>query len=225
LDKSNKQPSQSAYQDDLNRNSGISEEQITKQYIIENGNKVRIPYKMVKEVVFSNISKSDMVDSEHAARLQYRLMLNDPVIKARVHYIKGTIRVIYNPAGADNLREKISLEDLIAFLSKEGVSVDRAAIDDHDYDYYANYYSKTFNPASIREHAPYGYTLQEWRKLKPEWEKRKIKYAEKSEQKQKDFQMQYLIDHPELADAMGVAVPEMKKKKVSILSGIFGKKA
>ena len=203
MDKSNKMPSQSAYQEDLNRNSGISEEQITKQYIIEDGNKIRIPYKMVKEVVFSNISKADMIDSEHAARLQYRLMLNDSVIKARVHYIKGTIRVIYNPTSADNLREKISLEDLITFLSKEGISVDRSAIDDHDYDYYANYYSKTFNPASIREHAPYGYTLQEWRKLKPDWEKRKIQYAEKSKQKQVDFQTQYLIDHPELAEAIG----------------------
>ncbi|MCL5093012.1 MAG: hypothetical protein M1128_00915 [Candidatus Marsarchaeota archaeon] len=217
MDKSNKQPSQSAYQEDLKRNSEISAEQITNQYVIENGNKVRIPYKMVREVVFSNISKSDMLDSEHAARLQYRLMLNDSIIKARVHYIRGTIRVIYNPVGADNLREKISLEDIIAFLSKEGVSVDRAAIDDHSYDYYANYYSKTFNPASIREHPPYGYTKKEWIKMKPEWEKRKIKYAEKSEQKQKNFQMQYLIDHPELADAMGVPIPEIKKKKVGIL--------
>lgn len=214
MDKSNKMPSQSAYQEDLNKNSGISDEQITQQYITEDGNRIRMPYKMVKEAVFSNISKSDMIDSEHAARLQYRLMLNDAVIKARVHYIKGTIRVIYNPTVANNLREKISLDGIISFLGAEGINVDQAAIDDHDYDYYANYYSKTFNPASIREHAPYGYTLREWRKLKPDWEKRKAEYAAKSEQKQKDFQMQYLINHPELAEAMGIEIPKTEKKRL-----------
>ncbi|EQD50001.1 hypothetical protein B2A_07454, partial [mine drainage metagenome] len=102
----------------------------SKNWIVEDGKKFRLPYKIIKQVVFSNVSKADMIDQEHAARLQYRLLLLEPVIKAYVEFQKGRITVIYNPAGADNIREKMSLDDIIAFLAKEGVNIDRERADE-----------------------------------------------------------------------------------------------
>ncbi|MCL4404501.1 hypothetical protein M1583_00735, partial [Candidatus Marsarchaeota archaeon] len=86
------------------------------------------------------------------------------------------------------------------------------------YDYYKNFYSYAFNPPAIREHAPYGYTIQEWKKMKPEYEKKKAEYRKKSEEKFHNFQMEYLKEHPELAKEYGIEIQQEKKK------GFFGRK-
>jgi hypothetical protein len=221
MDKSEKQPKMSEYQQDLINNANVNEESIKKQYIEENGNLYRVPYRTVAKVVFSNVDKSEFKDLEHAARLQYRLMLNDAILKARVHYARGNIIIIYNPPNADNLKEKISLDDIIKFLASEGVHVSKDHMVNEDYDYYKNFYSYAFNSPSIREHAPYGYTIQEWKKMKPEWEKKKAKYKKKNEEKFHQFQMDYLKEHPELAKEYGINISE---EKLTIVQKLFGKK-
>ncbi len=150
-------------------------------------------------------------------------MLNAAILKARVNYVKGTITVIYNPSTADNLREKISLDEVIEFLAREGVHVDRQHMLDEEYDYYKNFYSYAFNSPSVREHAPYGYTLNEWRKMKPEWERKKVEYRRKSAAKQRAFQEEYLRQHPELAKELGVEVPAAKQKP-TFMQKLFGQK-
>ena len=170
----------------------------SKNWVVEDGKKFRLPYKMIKQVVLSNVSKSDMIDQEHAARLQYRLLLLEPVIKAYVEFQKGRITIIYNPIGADNIREKMSLDDIIAFLSKEGISVDRSAIAERDYDYYKEFYSYAFHPKVIREHPPYGYTLEQWRKMKPKWEEKSKEYEKKKWLDFKKYQKGYEEKHPEV---------------------------
>ena len=78
-------------------------------YVEEKGNKFRVPYRMIKRVAFTNVKKSEMIDIPHAARLQYRLMLLEPIIKASVDFTKAKITVTYNPDTSDNNKEKISL--------------------------------------------------------------------------------------------------------------------
>ena len=136
----------SEYQQDLISTASLDAASLENQYIEENGNKFRVPYRIVRQAVFSKVKQAELKDLEHAARLQYRLMLNDAVLKARVHYARGTITIIYNPPNANNLREKISLEGLKELLAKEGVHVDSASTVDADYDYYKNFYSYAFNP-------------------------------------------------------------------------------
>lgn len=220
MDKSEKQPKMSEYQQDLINNADIDEERIKKQYVEENGNLYRVPYRIVAKVVFSGIDKACFKDPEHAARLQYRLMLNDAILKARVYYIRGSITIIYNPPNADNMKEKISIDEIIKSLENEGVKVSREHMANGDYDYYKNFYSYAFNSPSIREHAPYGYTLQEWKKLKPQWEKNKAESKRKSEEKFRNFQAQYLEAHPELAKEYGIELKEEKRTE----GKLFGKK-
>jgi hypothetical protein len=167
--------------------------------VTENGVSFRIPYKIIKQATFSNISKMDLIDIEHSARLQYRLMLQDPVIKARVEFIKQRIIVIYNPPEAENRKPKMSLDDIKSWLAKEGVYVDNNQIENVDYDYYKNIYSYQFNPATIREHAPYGYSREEWQHMKPKWEKKKEEYSSKKKEKFHNFQINFLKAHPEIA--------------------------
>ncbi len=196
----NDEPGINRYKQDLEalKNARIDD---SNQYIMENGVKVRLPYRMIKQVVFANVSKQDMIDQQHAARLQYRLLLLDPVIKAWVEFVKGRITVIYNPMGADNIREKMSLDDIIQFLAKEGVYVSRNDCTERDYDYYKEFYSYAFNPKVIREHAPYGYTDQQWKKMKPGWEKKMREVREKKETQFKEYQKNYELLHPEVYGA------------------------
>ncbi|MGD0510313.1 MAG: hypothetical protein ABSA33_00585, partial [Candidatus Micrarchaeaceae archaeon] len=157
-------------------------------YLTENGKQYRVPYRVIKQVIFTGLSKEELIDIPHAARLQYRLMLLDPVIKARVDFTKLKISVIYNPREADNYKEKISLDELIEFLSKQGVSVKSENTALQDYDYYKELYSYAYNPPVIRERAPYGYTKEEWQAMKPEYEK-KLKESEAQKlEKFKQFQ-------------------------------------
>lgn len=201
------------------------------EYITENGKQYRVPYRIIKQVTYTNLKKEELIDIPHAARLQYRLMLLDPVIKARVDFTKLKITIIYNPRTAENIREKISKEELEDFLAKQGVHVDQSSMKEEDYDYYKNFYSYAYNPPSIRERAPYGYTKEEWQNMKQEWNE-KMKVSEMEKQiKFRQFQDQYLEDNPEMAQRIAdgyktikIEIPKPKQKKKTLMSKIFGEK-
>jgi len=196
-------------------------------YVTEaDGKQYRVPYKMVKKVIYTNVKKEELIDIPHAARLQYRLMLMDPVLKASVDFTKSKISILYNHREAENYKEKISADELKEFLAKQGVHVEDEHTVVEDYDYYKNLYTYAYTPPSIRERAPYGYSMDEWKKLKPEWEeKMKAGEIEKAE-KLKKFQQNFLDENPEKA---AVVDPNYKPTpqavvKVTLFSKIFGKK-
>lgn len=192
----NEEPGANRYKQDLEALKGAKLDD-SNQYVEEQGARYRMPYRMVKEVTFEGVSQQDLIDLEHAARLQYRLLLLDPVIKAWVNFTKRHIIVIYNPMGADNIREKISLDELVQFLDNEGVHVDRNNARERDYDYYREFYSYAFNPKEIREHPPYGYTLEQWRKMRPAWERKRQEGIRRKWLQFKDYQKGYEKLHPE----------------------------
>lgn len=213
MDKNNPIIKKSAYQEDLQRTATLTEQEINSQYIIEKGNRIRVPYRMVKQVIFTNVKQSgEFSDPEHAARLQYRLLLNDAILKARVHYIRNKILIIYNPKDAGNLKDKIDLDGIKAFLKEQKVEIDENSISDEPYDYYKDFYTYAFDSPSIREHPPYGYTLKEWKKMKPDWEKKIKEYTKKKELTQEKFRQDYLIEHPELAKELGIEIKDSEKK-------------
>ena len=191
-------------------------------YVVENGKKYMVPYRMIKRAVFENIDRKELIDIPHAARLQYRLMLMDPVIKASVDFTKAKITVLYNPADSDNNKEKISLEEITAFLAKEGVMTNPSYTIVEDYDYYKNFYSYAYNPAKIRERAPYGYTMEQWQKMKPDWERKMVEGEAAKKVKFKNFQEAYLDAN---SDAAAVVAPGRiaKKRKPTLKERIFGK--
>lgn len=186
-----------------------------------NGKTYRVPYKMVKEIVITDVNKAELKDIEHSARLQYRLLLLDSVLKAKVEFIRGRIIITYNPKESPNRKPKISQEELVEFLAKEGVKVDTGRIAGRDVDYFEEIYKYQYEPATIREHAPYGYTMEEWKKLKPGWEKLMEESKVKKYENFKKWQENYLETHPDLAKEYGY-VP--KPKKLSIKEKIFGGK-
>jgi hypothetical protein len=193
------------------------------EYVVEDGKRYRIPYKMVKKVTFTDLKKDELIDIPHAARLQYRLMLMDPIIKATVDFTKLKISILFNPREADNIREKMSLEEIKEFLVKQGVNVDSEHTLLEDYDYYKNLYSYAYTPPSIRERAPYAYSMDEWKKLKPEWE---IKQKEGEIEKQvkfKKFQDGYLETIPDVAAQVDPTF-KPKEEKVSFFGKVLGKK-
>jgi hypothetical protein len=193
-------------------------------YVVENGDKFRVPYRIVKKATFVNVSKADLIDIPHAARLQYRLMLLDPILKASVDFTKSKITVIYNPDTADNNKEKISLEDLREVLQKEGITTDRAHTVNEDYDYYKNFYSYAYNPPAIRERAPYGYTMEQWQKMKPEWQEKLKKGNLEKVAKHHAFQQSYLeAQDPEIARKID---PNFRPStaKLTLKERLFGKK-
>ncbi len=195
-------------------------------YVTENGKQYRVPYKIIKKVTFTNLKKEELIDIPHAARLQYRLMLMDPVIKATVDYVKCKISILYNPREAENIREKIDLDELKEFLSKQGVNVGNEHELVEDYDYYKNLYSYAYTPPSIRERSPYGYTLDEWRKMKPEWEE-KMKQSEiEKREKFRKFQEGYLEENPEMAPKIveGYKPKPAVVVKTTLFGRIFGSK-
>jgi hypothetical protein len=190
MDRRNEQPQQNAYVKDLQ--SQVDEKELEREWVTIDGERYRLPYKMIKRVIFTDIRKEDFIDQEHAARLQYRLMLQDPVIKAVVDYHRSKITVIYNPKEADNHKEKMDVDEIIGFLKSEGVHVHKNKMDLEDYDYYANFYSYGHNPRRIREHAPYGWTLQKWREMKPEWEAKMNAVEKEKLEKFHSWQEQYM---------------------------------
>ena len=205
---------------DVNITQEKSESQFD-AYVVEKGEKFRVPYKIIKKVIFTDLKKEELIDIPHAARLQYRLMLLDPVIKATVDFTKSKISILYNPREAENIREKISLDELKEFLTKQGVNVSQEHTVVEDYDYYKNLYSYAYTPPSIRERVPYGYSKDEWVKLKPEWEE-KMKQGEIDKQvKFKKFQEDYLEENPEMATKL---VEGFKPKpSVVVKQTFFGK--
>ena len=213
MDRREEQANVNRYQEDLQK---LKDQKIddSKMYIEEDGHKYRLPYKMIKKVEFYNVKQEDMIDHPHAARLQYRLMLLDPVIKAFVEYTREKITVIYNPSTAENIREKMSLEELIKFLEKEGVHIDRSTMVESDYDYHKEFYNYAFNPKVIREHPPYGYTKEQWKKMKPEWEKKMEEYKIKKFQNHKNFQKAYEEQHPEVYGNLEQKAPNNNAKVV-----------
>ncbi len=217
MDRRQSAPEESGFIKDLKE----PEEAEYNDQVVYNGKTYRIPYKMVKEVVITDLSKEELKDIEHSARLQYRLLLQDAVLKAKIEFIRARMAITYNPKESPNRKAKISLAELIEFLAKEGVHVDPAKATERDVDYVNEIYKYQFEPATIREHAPYGYTLEEWKKLKPEWEKVKAEREDMKHEKFKQWQDSYLDTHPELAKEYGY-VP--KPKKLSIMQKIFGEK-
>ncbi|MGC8586360.1 MAG: hypothetical protein ACP5K5_02335 [Candidatus Micrarchaeia archaeon] len=163
-------------------------------YAEHDGKKYRVPYGMIKHVVFRNIKKSELVDLQHAARLQYRLMLMEPVIKATVSFVKSEISILYNPVGADNSKPKTSLEELKEFLKKEGINVDEKSIEEEDFDY-RHFYTYAFSPKEVRDRPPYTYTQEEWRKMKPEVMKKKGESAKKKWERFLEWQKKYEEEH------------------------------
>ena len=175
------------------------DEQKEMAWVEEEGKLYRMPYKMIKEVKFTDLDKNELKDIPHAARLQYRLLLMDSVLKAKVAFHKGYIWILYNPVGADNTKEKISHEQLVQFLANEGVHVKPEAIQGRDYDYYKEYYKYTYFSPSIREAPPYGWTREQWK-------------AEK-ERKEKE---EYRMEHPTTVDKIRWKVFGKPKAKKSM---------
>ncbi len=192
-------------------------------YVVENGKRYMVPYRIIKRAVFENIERAQLIDIPHAARLQYRLMLMDPVIKASVDFTKAKITILYNHIGADNNKEKISIEELTAFLAKEGVMTNPSYTIIEDYDYYKNFYSYAYNPAKIRERAPYGYTMEQWQKMKPDWEIKMVEGEAAKKAKFKAFQESYLDSNPDAAAVVEPGRAPKKKQKPTLKERIFGK--
>jgi hypothetical protein len=176
--------------------SGVS------HFIIEDGKKYRLPYTIIKKVTFKNLSQAELKDIPYSARLQYRLLLFDAVIKAKVDFHKRFIRIIYNHPEAANIKEKISREKLIEFLAGEGVHVSESPenMEEVDYDYQKELYNYAYFPPSIREAPPYGWTKEEWKKHKEEEEKKK-----------------YRMEHPTMLDKI---LGRHKKKEEKKSSGL-----
>ncbi|MGI0141989.1 MAG: hypothetical protein ACREBF_05085 [Candidatus Micrarchaeales archaeon] len=205
------------YQKELAQQSGLEDEELEKQYILIDGTKFRIPYRIIKKVTFSAVKQEEMRDMDHAARIQYRLMLNDAILKATVNFVKCTINVVYNQKESDNLKEKISKEEIIQMLEKEGVHIDPNQVSERDYDYVKEFYTYAFNPARIREHPPYGYTMAQWRQMKPAWEAKQGEYDQKKKEDFKKWQEQYEREY-----IQGIK-PEVVAKK-TFIDKILGRK-
>jgi hypothetical protein len=181
---------------DSERGRGVS------HFIEENGIKFRMPYTIIKKVTFTNLDQNELIDIPHVARLQYRLLLFDAIIKAKVDYHKKFIRIIYNPPHADNIKEKISRAKLIEFLASEGVHVSEAQgnMEEVDYDYQKELYDYAYFSPSIREAPPYGWTREEWKK-----EKERVAKAK------------YRMEHPTMIDKI---FGRDKKKDAKKSSGL-----
>ncbi len=219
MDRRDEEVNEYTYQKELEREKKDSKQY--NEYVEEDGERFYVPYRMVKEVTFGGISKEDMMDSEHAARLQYRLMLQEAVLFAKVEFVARKIRITYNPeSAADNRKAKTSREALAEFLAKEGVHVNERSVAERDVDYYNEIYKYHFNPAVIREHPPWGYTMDEWKGMKAEYEAKKEGYELKKLSNFHEFQNEYLAEHPDVALQMGKKpVPKGAKR------GLFGKKS
>ncbi|MEM3838991.1 MAG: hypothetical protein QXF01_00205 [Candidatus Micrarchaeaceae archaeon] len=219
MDRRETGPHESAYQRDLKMQEELGESNYSDK-VIENGKAYRVPYSIVKQVEFSNLKREELIDIEHAARLQYRLLLNDAILKAKVEFSKLKITIVYNPTEAKNIKEKISLEGIIDFLAGEGVHVDQNSIAVSDFDYYKNMYAYQFDPPSIREHPPYTYTMEQWKKIKAKYEENVRKSETKKLEKFHEWQNAYSAEHPE----MGLGAIETAGSKKSFLGKVFGSK-
>ncbi len=204
-----------AYEKDLKN------EDVYDEYVTIDGKQFRIPYKIVKEVTFTDVRKEELVSIENSGRLQYRLMLLEPVLRAKVEFTKGKITVVYNPKTAKNRKEKISREELITFFANEGVNVAKCPLTERDFDYYVEMYTYQFDPPSIRERPPYGYTAAEWQKMKEEYHTKMQLSKEKSRAKFEEWQNEYAMEHP---DVLGEHIKHTAPEKQTLMQKIFGGK-
>lgn len=205
---------------DVNVKQENSSEANFDYHITEDGKQYTVPYRIIKEVTFTNLKKEELIDIPHAARLQYRLMLMDPIIKARIDFTKLRMIVIYNPRTANNMKEKISLDEIKEFLAKQGVNVSSEYTSERDYDYKKELYDYAHDPKSIRERSPYGYSMEEWKTMKPEWET-KMKEAEVEKKiKFRKFQEDYMNTNPEVVEKVE---PGYKPKEDVVKKTFFGK--
>ena len=172
------------------------------EYVEEGGRRYMLPYRTVKQAVFAGIRKDEIKDWSHAARLQYKLLLLDPVLRAKVDADRRTISVIYNPDSADNRNEKMSLKALVGFLEREGVRVSEKDAEVRDFDYRSEMYEYNYDPKEIRERPPFGYTIDEWHSgMKSKFEK-SVQDAERK--KLAEFyawREEFKKEHPELGKA------------------------
>ncbi len=207
----------SKYKQDLERERQMGH--VEEAWLTEaDGSTYRMPYKIIKYVVFSGLAQKEMIDPQHAARLQYRLSLLEPVIKASVNYVKCRITIIYNPKGAANRREQMSQQEIIDVLAKEGVHVDMQHIDERDYDYVKEFYNYAYFSPTIRESAPYGYTKEEWLKMKDEYQAKMDKLGVDKLEKFHQWQEEYMTS----ITAQGNPNPE--RVKVTALGKLLGRK-
>ncbi|MGC8676109.1 MAG: hypothetical protein ACP5T3_01145 [Candidatus Micrarchaeia archaeon] len=169
-------------------------------YVVDEGEKYRVPYNVVKEVVFSDLKSDELVDLEHSARIQYRLLLNDAILRAKVEFVKRTITIVYNPPGSGSRNAEISLGDIVKLLENEGVHVNLPKAQQRDVDYKEEIWRAQFHPATIREHPPYGFTMDEWKKMKPKYEISVQESRKKKWEKFKEWQKKYEKEHPELLE-------------------------
>ncbi|MGC8567804.1 MAG: hypothetical protein ACP5RP_00895 [Candidatus Micrarchaeia archaeon] len=158
--------------------------------LIDNGTECMVPYHIIKEAVISGISSEELKDRYYAARLQYRLMLLNPVIKATVNFAKLEIKIIYNSTESKNKMDKMSLDELIEFLNAQGIHVDKERVEDKDFDYF-EYYKYEYNPKEVRSVRPYGVSAEEWEKRKPAYIEKVKKSRKEKFAKFKEWQKSY----------------------------------
>ncbi len=117
-----------------------------------------IPYDKIVHATIK-VKKAELIDIPHAARLQYRLMTNDAIIKAKVHFQKEYIELYYNPKSEENksMQPKISLDEIIKILNDNGVHPLKNGIKEEIVDYKTTLFDKMFNPPQIREIRPHGW--------------------------------------------------------------------
>jgi|GEM_PF-822331 hypothetical protein len=210
---------QNVYQKELDEQLAGRQVIYNDQVMID-GKPYRVPYKMVKEIEFSNIHKEAMIDFEHAGRLQYRLMLMDSVLRAKVEFVKQKITIVYNPTTAQNNKPKTTKEELVSFLAKEGIRIDPSSMVEKDFDYFKEMYSYHYNPPSIRERPPYGYTMDEWKKMRDNYNKKAAQGREDGYKKFQEWQDTYAEQHPTILGEKISATP----RKVGLTERLFGKK-
>lgn len=220
MDRRDNTPTENAYLKDLQQQDAYD---YTKDFVkTEDGKVYRVPYKTVKEVVFTNVSKDDLIDIEHCARVQYRLLLQESVLRAKIEFVWRRITITYNPAGADNGKEKISLQGLIDFLAGEGIRVDQNSLQERDCDYYKEIFHYQFNPPSIRERPPYSYSPEQWKSMKETWEKRRDEGDQEKRRKFMEWQDDYAKSHTDFVGDLPTNFPE--KKELTFKEKLFGSK-
>ena len=212
---------QNTYQKELEQSKKEDPNKYDDKVMID-GHPFRIPYKIIKEAVWSGVSKEEMVSMEHAARIQYRLMLLEPIIRAKIEFMKQKVTIIYNPDTAVNRKEKISMEELVKFMATEGVKLDPHKAEMRDFDYVNEMYKYQFDPPTVRERPPYGYTMEEWKKMKGEYTTKINESKVASESKFKGWQDSYAGQHPEVFGQSVVAAAPAKKP--TLMQKLFGKK-
>ncbi len=209
---------QNAYQKELEQELKEGPKSYDDRIIID-GKPFRVPYRTIKEITFSNVRREELIDIEHSARLQYRLMLLEPVIMAKVEFVKQKITVSFNPSEAENRKPKMGIPELVSFLAKEGVRVEGLPHESRDLDYFKEFYSYFYDPLPIRERPPYGYTQDEWKTMKDEYLAKMQEAKTKNVEKFKEWQHSYAMQHPELFDIGSVA-----EKPLTLKERILGKK-